>query len=169
MNATDAKRILDLSRQWQDDRCWLSAFHHADLCREQESKGYAVANVYPVPSKRHFEKATQARQIVDACHAEICELENLLRDRAPKLFGLIPAEIKFWNTPPADLSPWLNAMRQIESAFLVLVDDFIAKSDADEKTALEPPEIPTGAGGTVEQRALAVLVNHPDWKVKQIA
>jgi len=138
-----AKRILDLSRQWQDARCWLSAFHHADLCREQESKGYAVANFYPFESKRHFEKATQARQVVDARHAELHELKNLLREHAPKLFGLISAEINFWNTPLADLSPWLNAMCQIESAFLAVMDETIARSDADEKTPPVQPGTPS--------------------------
>ncbi len=131
MNAKDAKRILDLSSQWQESRRWLSAYHHAEQCREQESKAFAVANVYPVESKRHFEQAKLAREVVDARHAELCELENLLRHHAPKLFGLIPVEINFWDSPPADLSPWLNAMRRIESEFLVLVDEFLEANPAE--------------------------------------
>ncbi len=166
----DAKRILDLARQWQDSRCWLSAFHHANLRWEQEDKGYAAKAYYPVESARHFEQAQQAQEFVDARHTELDELENLLRQRAPELFGLIPAEINFWNSPPADLSPWMNAMRQIEAEFLVLVDEFIAKSDADEQTPPEPPEIPSGetvdVAGIIEK--LSVLFGESGGKMLHV-
>ena len=131
MFASDARRILKLTRDWQESRRSLSAYHHADVCREEENLGYN-RSPYPAESTRHFEQAKEAREIVDARHAEISELENLLRDHAPKLLGLIPAEINFWNLPPADLSPWMNAMRQIEAEVLVLVDEFLRASD-------EPP------------------------------
>ncbi len=170
MNATDAKRILDLSRQWQDTRCWLSAFHHADLCREYESKGFAIANVHPDLSRQKFERATQARQFVDARHAELCELENLLRDHAPKLFGLIPVEINFWNSPPTDFSPWLNAMRRIEAEILVLVHEFIENSEAAEKTPPVPAGTPSGevvdVAGMIEK--LSVLFGDSGGKMLHV-
>lgn len=174
MDTKDAKRILELARQWQDSRCWLSAYHHAEQCREQDHRGYAVANVYPVESTRHFEKAKRARQIVDARHAELLELANLLRDHAPKLLRLVPI-VKFWNPPPDDLTPWLSAMREIEAEFLVLVDEAIAKARLTEPPAADvvtpaPNDQTTTKRATFNARMIDKIQNSPesrDWSASQ--
>ena len=157
MEPKHADRILKLVRKWQDARRWLSSFTAAEVCRDEDQKARRAGTVYAGEVAGHEQRATQYRQVVDLRTSELNKLETLLRQHAPKLLTLVPI-VNFCESPPADLAPWLNAMREIEGEIRVLLqveDQKPAKGDYPK--------------ASVEQRALAVLVNHPDWTVKQIA
>ena len=166
METKVAERIVELARQWQERNRWLGAFHAAVVWREQENKAWSVAECVPTDddttikfggneATRHAIKAERAHHAVAAASCELDELADLLRHHAPKLLSLVPM-VNFCDAPPDDLLPWLERMQEIEGAIRGLL-------------APETPADTTATNASVEQRALAVLVNHPDWTVRQIA
>ncbi len=163
MQSTIANRITELALKWQTSDCWLSGFEMVARWHDQEHAAHRASQRadmgYPIEQRElaeaHSINATRARDVVNDRRAELAELENLLRDHAPRLLQLIPI-VDFYSDsspPPDKLKDWQQAMRTIEAE--VLTD------------ATTPPSGKPIA--TVEEQSLAVLVSHPDWTVKRIA
>ena len=141
MDSKDETRLLDLSCKWQQKVTWENAREAAELFEEKRRQSSEIDEVCH-------------KHVVNA-HRELHEFANLLRQHAPKLLKLVPVVNFFlddWNGD--DVAGWVRQMRELEGEFRVLFDEPATDDD---------PQ------ASVEQRALAVLVNHPDWTVKRIA
>ena len=148
-------RIIELARQWQDARRWLSSFTAAEVCRDEDKKAHRARSVYPGEVAGHEQRSTQHRQVVDDRHSELNKLETLLRQHAPKLLTLVPI-VNFCESPPADLAPWLNAMREIEAEVLA---GRLDANDADTEQTTDNMERLAAVFGDSGGKMLAVIQN----------
>lgn len=138
MNEQAANRIVELAWHWQNRVQWEIAFESTVEWRKYRDK----ANQDRATAKRMRDSGQQGEmlemfqhdaerfdEIAETCHKQavtsqqdLLNLANLLREHAPKLLRLVPV-VNFFDAPPADLLPWLSAMREIESEILALVDE----------------------------------------------
>ncbi len=172
MESKVADRIIELAWKWQNRVTWDIGFEAAAEWRKYRDKANQdratakrmadlgqqgeMLEMFRHDAERDDEIAETGHKQAVAAQQELLDLANLLRQHAPRILRLVPV-VSFHEAPPADLLPWLSAMREIEGEILTLV--------------AEPTPAAAGAAtnGSVEDQALAVLVLHQDWTNEQIA
>ena len=171
MDQASSDRILELAWKWQNRVTWDIGFEAVAewrKCRDKSNQDRATAQKMRDAGQlgemlELFQHdAERGDEIAETCHKQavasqqnLLDLANLLREHAPKLLRLVPV-VNFHEAPPADLTPWLSAMREIEAEVLALM-------------APESTTTTTGTNASVDDQALAVLVLHQDWNNEQIA
>ena len=136
MDQEIADRIIELAWKWQQRVQWDIGFEASADWRKFRDK----ATQDRITAKRMRDAgqlgemlelfqhdAERGDEIAETCHKQavasqqnLLDLANLLREHAPKLLRLVPV-VNFHDAAPADLLPWLSAMREIESEILTLV------------------------------------------------
>ncbi len=154
MEPKDATRILELTRKWQDSQAWTSIIATA---RQRHLEVQTAVLAEGEERRRGWETVKTLSAEITAAHDELRELAEMVRKHAPTLLGLVPTFVFSGTQRPADsdINRWTSDLRKLEAALHRLTQE------------QGPPE--SASEGTVEQRALAVLVNHPKWTVKKIA
>ena len=136
MDQEIADRIIELAWKWQQRVQWDIGFEASADWRKFRDK----ATQDRITAKRMRDAgqlgemlelfqhdAERGDEIAETCHKQavasqqnLLDLANLLREHAPKLLRLVPV-VNFHDAAPADLLPWLSAMREIESEILTLM------------------------------------------------
>ena len=136
MDQEIADRIIELAWKWQQRVQWNIGFEASADWQKYRDK----ATQNRITAKRMQDSGQQGEMLEmfqneaerlddasDVCHKQVCDsqqslidLANLLREHAPRLLKFVPVA-NFHEAPPADLSPWLAMMREIESEILTLV------------------------------------------------
>ena len=159
MDQASSDRILELAWKWQNRVTWDIGFEAADEWRKYRDKANQdlatakrmqdlgqhgeMLELFRHDAERDKEIAETCHKQVIASHQDLLNLANLLREHAPKLLRLVPV-VNFHEAPPADLLPWLSAMREIEGEILALVEPTATPTNT-----VEPP-----SGGGVDVAGL---------------
>lgn len=187
MDQASSDRIIELAWKWQNRVTWDIGFEASADWRKFRDK--ATQNRITAKRMRDAGQlgemlelfqhdAERGDEIAETCHKQavasqqnLLDLANLLREHAPKLLRLVPV-VNFHDAAPADLLPWLSAMREIEGEILALVEPTATPTN----TVETPSEGSADIAGLLDRLAVLFgdgggkmlrVVNDPDLTTDQ--